>query len=232
MQPENDLDRLALKYRSDKFGSHFYTQHYDSCFASFREKNVHLLEIGIGGYDDPNNGGASLKMWEEYFTQGCIYGLDWHAKTGLASDRIKVFQGSQADPLAFSPIIEANPDRAFDIIVDDGSHRSEHVITTFLMMFQYVKPGGWYVIEDTQTSYWTDYSGSSTDLTSPMSTMSFFKQFIDGLNWREIHRPGYAPTSFDLSIVSMRFYHNLIFIEKGFNEEPSNFVVNNHAPRM
>jgi hypothetical protein len=163
MEPQNELDQLALRHGSDKFGSHYYTAHYNACFAPFRGLPVHLLEIGVGGYDDPNAGGASLRMWKDYFSAGIIYGLDWHDKHGVAEDRVRIYQGSQADPVAMARILADTPDQAFDIIIDDGSHRSEHVIATFLMMFQYVKPGGWYVVEDIQTSYWSDHGGNSDD---------------------------------------------------------------------
>jgi hypothetical protein len=230
MEPQNELDRLALLHGSDKFGSHYYTGHYDSCFAPLRERPLHLLEIGIGGYDDPAAGGASLRMWKDYFPSAQIYGLDWYAKPGVAEDRVKTYQGSQTDPVAMARILADTPDQAFDIIIDDGSHRSEHVIATFLMMFQYVKPGGWYVVEDIQTSYWSDHGGNSDDLNAPMISTSFFKQFVDSLNWREIHRPGYTPTVFDQTITSLRFYHNMVFVEKGSNMTPSNFVQNNRVP--
>jgi hypothetical protein len=230
MTPGNDLDRLAIQHGSDKFGAHDYTRHYDACFRHLRDAPVRLLEIGIGGYDDPAAGGASLRMWRDYFPHGQISGLDWYAKPGVAGDRIATYQGSQADPVTVAAILADNPDRAFDIVIDDGSHRSEHVIATFLMLFQYVREGGWYVVEDVQTSYWTDHGGNSADLSAPMSSVAFFKQFVDGLNWQEIHRPGYAPTYFDRSIASLRFHHNMIFVEKGANTAPSNFVRDNRVP--
>ena len=43
----------------------------------------------------------------------------------------------------------------FDIIVDDGSHLPWHQLFTFEIMFEtWLKPGGLYVIEDVETSYW------------------------------------------------------------------------------
>jgi hypothetical protein len=34
------------------------------------------------------------------------------------------------------------------IIIDDGSHVSEHIVKSFEMLFSYLLPGGYYVIED------------------------------------------------------------------------------------
>ena len=51
-----------------------------------------------------------------------------------------------------------------DIIIDDGSHINEHVIRTFQYLFPKLKPGGIYVVEDTQTSYRQDYGGDDKNL--------------------------------------------------------------------
>lgn len=52
--------------------------------------------------------------------------------------------------------------------------------------------------------------------------MNFFKALTDCLNFAEIPRTDYEPTSFDKTIVAIHFYHNLVFIEKGRNDEGSN----------
>jgi demethylmacrocin O-methyltransferase len=45
---------------------------------------------------------------------------------------------------------------------------------------------------------------------------------IHGLNYVEIDGDTFCPGAFDKHIVSMSFYHNMIFVEKGDNSEPSN----------
>jgi hypothetical protein len=114
-----------------------------------------------------------------------------------------------------------------DIIIDDGSHINEHVIETFKILFPKLKDGGIYVIEDTQTSYWEEYGGDSQDLNKPGTMMNYFKSMTDCLNNKEFINPGYQQTYFDRKIISMHFYHNLIFIYKGDNDEESNVVKNN-----
>jgi hypothetical protein len=170
-------------------------------------------------------------MWRDYFPNGRIYGLDYFPKPGVADERIRTYQGSQADPLAVAPIITDTPNRLFDIIIDDGSHRSEHVICSFLMLFPYVSEGGWYVVEDTQTSYLPHFGGS-TDLSAQFTTNGFFKRMVDGVNWREIHRPSYTPDFTDVNITGVHFHHNLIFIRKGRNDAESNILVNNRDPNQ
>jgi len=52
--------------------------------------------------------------------------------------------------------------------------------------------------------------------------MNFLKRLTDGLNYEEIARKDYRQSYFDRSIVSLHFYHNLVFIYKGRNKEGSN----------
>jgi len=226
----DELEPIAAKYGADKTGAHFYTQHYHRHFNEIRDKPIRLLEIGIGGYEDPNRGGNSLRMWRDYFPKGIISGLDISPKRGIAEDRIKVYQGSQADPVTIANILNDTEGREFDIIVDDGSHRSEHIIASFYMLFPCLSADGWYAIEDTSTSYWSNYGGANGGAGYPQTTMSFFKDLIDGLNWQEIHRPHYVPSYFDQKIVGIHFYHNLILIKKGHNWEGSTYVKDNIVP--
>ena len=221
----NNLSRLGKIYRTDKIGGHFYTTHYELHFKKFRNKKINLLEIGVGGYSDPELGGNSLRMWKKYFPFGKIFSLDIYNKSALQEKRIKIFCGSQVDEKFLVRVVEEIG--SIDIIIDDGSHINNHVITTFNLLFPKLNDGGVYVIEDTQTSYWEDYGGDSDDLKNPKTIMNFFKNLTDSLNHKEFVKAGYAPTYFDKKVVSIHFYHNLIFIYKGNNDEESNKLVNN-----
>jgi demethylmacrocin O-methyltransferase len=221
-----DLTRLAELFGTDKTGSHHYTPHYMTHFKKFRRKSINLLEIGVGGYAKPNEGGHSLRMWKAYFRKGNIFSIDIYDKSSLQEKRIQIFKGSQVDRDFLNNV--ADRMGTIDIIVDDGSHINEHVLQSFQILFPRLKEGGIYVIEDTQTSYWKDFGGDSENLNNPKSMMTFFKSLVDGLNYKEYVMPGYKPTYFDQHIVSMHFYHNLVFIYKGKNDEESNIVFNNY----
>jgi hypothetical protein len=221
----HDLTLLAKIYKADKWGWHSYTTHYQCHLKRFKFRRINLLEIGAGGYDDIKAGGESLRMWKRYFPFGKIYSIDIYDKTFLEESRIKIFKGSQVDDAFMHEVIKHASE--FDIIIDDGSHINEHVIHTFKLLFPVLKKGGVYVIEDVQTSYWKEYGGDSNDLNNPDTIMSFFKNLTDSLNYKEFIRPGYSATYFDMNIISMHFYHNLIFIYKGENIEESNLVKNN-----
>ena len=224
----SDLNKLARIYKTDKWGEHSYTPHYKTHLKKYRFKRINLLEIGVGGYEDPQAGGFSLRMWKKYFPFGKVYSLDIYDKSPLQERRIKIYKGSQVDTVLLDQIVKDIGN--IDIIIDDGSHINEHVITTFEFLFPKLKDGGVYVIEDTQTSYWEDFGGSS-DLNASKTMMNFFKTLSDCVNHVEFIKPGYQPTYYDQHILSIHLYHNLIFIHKGINNEPSNKVINNTTKR-
>ena len=131
-----NLQLLALKYGTDKL-SHGYIEHYEKFFKDIRKKKMNILEIGVGGYDDPKSGGASLRMWQEYFSNSMIYSIDIHDKSALQDKRIKIIQGSQNDSVFLANVTKTIG--MYDIIIDDGSHQNEHIITSLNTLFPYLK---------------------------------------------------------------------------------------------
>lgn len=212
-----DLAMLATIYGSDKWGSHWYAKHYQHHFQHLRTKRINLLEIGVGGFDNPRRGGASLRMWKRYFPHGRIFAIDIFDKSPLQEDRIKIFRGSQTDPEFLNWVVKQIGD--VDIIIDDGSHINEHVLISFDVLFPQLKMGGIYAIEDMQTAYWPHFGGSE-DPHYPDSSIALGKRLVDGLNWEEFFER--EPQRFDREIKGLHFYHNLMFIDKDKNEEGSN----------
>lgn len=223
-----NLSKIAVIHRTDKFGGHYYTPHYQSHFKKYKFKRNVILEIGVGGYKEPYKGGNSLRMWKSYFPFSKIYALDIYDKSFLQERRIKIFKGSQVDIPFLNKITNETGD--FDLIIDDGSHINEHVIESFKYLFPKLKKGGIYAIEDTQTSYWDDYGGDSKNLDNKSTIYGYFKTLIDALNNEEFILEGYKKNYYDKHIISMHFYHNMIFIYKGDNNEKSNYVVKNKRP--
>jgi len=212
----SNLKMLATIYLSDKWNSHWYAQHYETHFARLRRQRINILEIGIGGYDDPHSGGGSLRMWRTFFPNGRVYGLDIFDKSPHDGRRIKTFRGSQVDPDFLDSVVKSIG--RIDIVVDDGSHQNEHVLFTFRHLFPHLADGGIYAIEDTQTSYWPRFGGNACERNDLKTSIGYFKSLVDGINWEEF--PGhYEPSYLDANIRSIAFYHNLVFISKGPNTE-------------
>jgi hypothetical protein len=213
------LNQLARKFHSDKWGKHWYTQHYERHLAHLKHDAFTLLEIGIGGYRSPRKGGASLRMWHAYFPRARIIGLDVEDKSFLDGERMRTVRGSQTDADLLRRIVdEAGGIR---VVIDDGSHRPQQVRASFETLFPLLEDGGIYAIEDTQTSYWPEFGGSD-DLADPMTTMAMVKGLLDGLNYEEYVDDSYQPSYTDLHVVAVHAYHNLVIIEKGRNVEGTN----------
>jgi len=222
---------LAIKHKSDKYGSHYYTHIYERYMYEKKNKSINLLEIGIGGYTDEKGyadifvGGESLKIWRDYFKKGQIAGLDIIKKKINLGNRVKIFQGSQSSTKALSNITKKF--KKFDFIIDDGSHRYEDVKFSFKYLYRYLKDGGYYFIEDTQSSYIRELGGDGANLENKKTVINYFKGIIDKINFQEIENPYYKPDSIALNTIEIHFFHNMIVIKKNKNLEKSNILVNN-----
>jgi hypothetical protein len=206
------LNLLATIYDTDKWNDHWYTQHYQRHFRDRRTRKLNVIELGIGGFDNPELGGASLRMWRTYFPNSMIHGIDIYNKRPHDEARIRTYQGSQADDTFLDSVLAQTGTP--DIIIDDGSHMNEHVLASFRYLFPRLVPGGFYVIEDTQTSYWQRYGGTSSDFESKNTSMALLKSLTDSINSVEFEIPGSNATKYDGQIAAMHFYHNIVFIEK------------------
>ena len=214
--PPPTLVELARHFQTDKWGQHRYAQHYEHHFAHLRDEPINLLEIGVGGYTDPARGGESLRMWKAFFPHAQIFGLDIHEKSALEEDRIRIFRADQSSAAALELVVEQIG--RLDIVVDDGSHLSPHVRTSFETLFPLLHRDGMYAIEDLQTSYWPEFAGSE-DRHDRSTSMALVKDLVDGLNYEEFVDEAYRPTYTDLHVTAVHAYHNLVFIQKGANSE-------------
>lgn len=221
--PAPSLTELGRTFGTDKAGVHHYTQHYERHLGPLRGESFTLLEIGIGGYAKEGKGGASLRMWKAFFPRVRVVGLDVQDKSFVDEPGISTYRGSQVDEQVLRRIFDdaGSVGSEVKVVIDDGSHRPEHVRETFRMVFPWLPTGATYVIEDTQTSYWPRYGGS-TDRSDPTTSMAMVKDLVDGLNYEEFLDEDYEPTLTDRTVVGVHCYHNLVFIEKGDNEEGTN----------
>jgi hypothetical protein len=147
-----DSDKIALRY----------LERYDPILEPWLEKKIVLLELGV-------DKGGSLLLWRDYFPLGTIVGIDISLPTEFKpTERIHIYQGSQADRKFLSGIANEIAPDGFDIIIDDASHIGELTKMAFWHLFDnHLKPNGLYVIEDWGTGYWDDWpDGKSLDLES------------------------------------------------------------------
>lgn len=136
--------------------SHYFAA-YQSIFGPRRAGPLRVLEIGVLE-------GSSLRLWKRYFAHPdtLIVGIDIEPsciRFDAPADGIRVRIGSQADGEFLKRVVEEfGP---FDIIIDDGSHQSSHIITTFNHLYAAgLKNSGIYFVEDLHANYWHPWRDS------------------------------------------------------------------------
>ena len=216
----NNLQKIGECTGSDKVYGHNFIPIYENYFRNLRKKSLNILEIGIGGYEETKAGGESLLMWSEYFKNSSIIGADQFIKKLKLPNNVKTLVLDQSN---LNQIEELGRTHGmFDIIIDDGSHISSHIVSTFKTLWKYLNDKGIYVIEDTQTSYWSKLGGY--DKQNPKRATSYFQNLTDGLNYIEFLERDYIPNDIEKQLNYIHFYHNIIFVGKSLKEKNSLFV--------
>jgi SAM-dependent methyltransferase len=153
------LTEIMNRHGSDKgSGHHNYTEYYNQLFTPIKENKLTVLEIGIGTMNPyiPSSmigtpggyfPGASLRGWEEYFTNSDIYGCDIDKDILFNTNRIKTFYLDQTNQQSLQQNI-CSIDREYDIIIDDGLHHFETNWKVLKTIYKKLKHGGIYIVED------------------------------------------------------------------------------------
>jgi hypothetical protein len=102
-----------------------------------RRDNVTVCEIGVWF-------GHSIAMWNEYFTNSTVYGLDIDYSR-LQFDLPNLITVDATNPEAVTAVLG---ELTFDYVIDDGSHRVRDQVASFDVLWPRVKLGGCYFIED------------------------------------------------------------------------------------
>lgn len=174
-------------------------------------KPIRLLEIGV------QNGG-SLEVWAKYLPPGSsVMGIDIDPAVGdLKFDgNVKAFVADINDMEKVEDYTGTGP---FDVIIDDGSHTSSDIISTFKRLFSKLAPGGKYIVEDLHCSYWASHEGG---LRLETSAIEYFKGITDALNADHFHSNDRLSDQekIDIPILGRQisritFYDSVVVIEK------------------
>jgi len=134
------LEEIYKKYSKhcDKGTIHSYISFYEKAFGFLQDDNINLLEIGV-------QSGDCLLMWADYFKKGHIYGVDI-SDCDKKHERVSFLKHN-----ATASTLPENYEKGFfDIIIDDASHKPIDQMVTLALMYDKLKDGGWYFIEDIQ----------------------------------------------------------------------------------
>jgi hypothetical protein len=219
----NELFKLWATIPGGHKWTHYFSV-YEAVFGPIHTRPLRILEIGVFH-------GASLKLWRKYFThpQTLIVGIDIEpscAAYDAPDSGIHVRIGSQADPAFLGRVVvEFGP---FDLIIDDGSHHSSHIITSFNHLYvEGLKDSGIYFVEDLHANYWLPWRDSA------MSFLDVCKELIEYMNahYRNappssflVDRPSKQPNAtitvplITTLVREMRFFDSIVAIYKARRE--------------
>lgn len=203
------IDELAIQHGSDKSSLyHGFAEHYERYFEPLRARPVRLLEVGY-------QFGLGMKVWLDYFHSlarfAAVDCVD--NQVGCEDPRFSFAVGDQGKR-EFWEGYKPFGGGAFDIIIDDASHRASDQQETFNALWPRLAPGGYYAIEDTQT--WCD---------------AHFDSLVSGVRWMGVligclnrngkvyhgkpyPQPGVALDELEQSIAFIHFYNGLVIMKK------------------
>lgn len=164
------IDEIFKYFNTDKATTwndgedigHGYSKFYEKYLKIFKNKKINILEIG-------SYAGASAAAFAKYFPNAEIFCLDINLISfKFSSKRFHVFGIDAVNykmMLKFLNKIDFfNKVQYFDIIIDDGSHDLSDQLKTLNYYYKYVKPGGYYVIEEYKFSNYFDHLNTNEDL--------------------------------------------------------------------
>ncbi|MDE8669144.1 DapH/DapD/GlmU-related protein [Pseudarthrobacter sp. H3Y2-7] len=156
---------LSLKHTT-------YFSVYDHLFSRFIGKAPVIVEVGV------LNGG-SLYMWREFFgSDARIIGVDLNPEAvWLREDGFEIHIGDQTDPQFWEDFFRQVGD--VDILLDDGGHTYPQQIVTAASALDHIRNDGLLIVEDTHTSYMTEFGGPSDT-----SFVSWAVNLVHGVNHR------------------------------------------------
>lgn len=160
---------------TDKVNRHAYNLMYGRFLVPmveqfrFLNKPLNFLEIGFGCDTEKKKRlgygfGASTPIWKKLFSR--IKVTVWEAeidqiciqnarREGQLRD-VSVLIGDQGNSTTVARwIYQSGGD--FDVIVDDGGHKSNQILTSFTKLWPELNPGGYYFIEDMELGFADKY---------------------------------------------------------------------------
>jgi hypothetical protein len=175
----NELYKLWTTFPGGHKWTHYFSI-YEAVFGPLRALPLRILEIGVWR-------GASLALWRKYFEhpQTTLVGIDILpecAKFDRPAEGIHVRIGSQTDSEFLKQVVrEFGP---FDLIIDDGSHHSADMITSFNCLYSDgLKDSGIYFAEDLHANYWRPWRDSQK------SFLDLCKDLMECMHAHYYYRP-------------------------------------------
>ena len=221
--PLSTLERMAVESTGNPFSKWWhYFAIYDRLLGAVAERSrrgilerpLRILEIGV-------DRGGSIDLWRHYFGESAvIYGIDVNPHCASLDVAGEIRIGSQTDQDFLRSVVAEMG--GIDIVIDDGSHVSSHVIASLTALFPLLSEDGRYIIEDLHTSYWPEWGGG---LRRRNTSIEFLKRLVDVLNQPYFGaRVTKGATGIDhASLLSVEFFDSVAVLTKRSNRPPELF---------
>ena len=142
----NGLNDIGLHFETDKASNvHDYLNLYERRLSHLRTERFVLIEIGVLK-------GASTRTWAKFFPDARVVGLDIDPDCKQhEGGNIAIRIGDAGDPGFLFSVVEefGRP----TVVIDDASHRWDHQILSLQTFFPLIRPGGYFIMEDLDTSF-------------------------------------------------------------------------------
>jgi hypothetical protein len=165
------LEEIVDNLKTDKNTVHSYLPLYQKLLIGKKETAKNVLEIGICG-------GGSIKLWNDFFPNATIYGLDIMNINNVCTsikDNEKIILHTSIDAYnnSFFTNEFLNKNIKCDLILDDGPHTLESMKHFISLYSQIMTDDGILIIEDVQSFDWIEILKNQV----PQHLKSFIKTY-------------------------------------------------------
>lgn len=205
------LRQIFDEHKTDKGSKHSYDRIYEPLFEPRRNDQINFLEIGIWK-------GLGMASLHEYFPNGNIYGVDIFTRINpedvpiLQEGRCSYVKGDSTKP-EISSVLTREFGVQFDYILDDGAHHPEANMLTFRHTCKFLKPGGYYIIEDVWPLELMGPKQLKHDWL--VKNADLYSDFKNQLFLNELNMSGMTITRFDNREISGHPDSYVIVLQKG-----------------
>jgi hypothetical protein len=210
------MNKILNSFKSSPFSSikwNNYFEIYEKSLKKFVNKNITLVEVGIGN-------GGSLFMWKKFLgNKAKIIGVELNPDAKkFEKYGFKIFIGDQSNPSFWKNFYKKNG--KIDVLIDDGGHTNLQQITTLMESIKNMKNNGVIITEDTHTSY-MNYKGFKNP--SKNSFINFSTNIIENIHRRNPMTKK-KMNAFSKKIYSIEYYDSITLIN--INKKQSSFSKN------
>ena len=219
----------ALKYQTDKVTYHRYELLYHRTLPRSLDHEGQagcFLEIGFGCVEFVRDVALSAGIWPVIFPGARVHILEidmpcvqklstWLREQNYSVHVVDVGAVLELERLKHDVFRPECPHGLLSVVVDDGSHNSSDLVTTFLSVYPSLKPGGQYYMEDLGLTSYNVYDSLEPMTTKggerPGTAFFFVTSLLSGLFAKGPR--SYAPFQ-DVGL--LRCWLNICLIEKAF----------------